>query len=373
MIYLDYSATTPVDDAVLDTYIEVTKKYIGNPNSLHKLGLESKKLIDAASEQIIKILDIFNSDIIYTSGASEANNLAIKGIACSHSGKHIITTELEHSSVSEAIKYLESIGYTVSYVKLDEFGLVDLSDLEKIICDDTVLVSIACVNSEVGVVQDLNKISKVIKKHPKAFFHSDMTQAIGKLKVDLSCVDLASISGQKFYGMKGVGCLIKKKNISLQPLIHGGKSTTIYRSGTPAVALIVSLAKALRLSYIDFDNKYNKVCELHDYLLEKLELLDVDINSNKYSVPHIVNVSLKKIKAETMLHALEQDDIYISTQTACSTSDSYSKAVFAVTKDKEKSSHSIRISLSHLTTKEEIDRFIDSFSENINQLKELSR
>lgn len=372
MIYLDYSATTPVNEEVLNTFDLVTRNYIGNPNSLHKLGTDAKKLIDAATKQIADILNVDSSEVIYTSGASEANNLAIKGICFKHHGKHIITTELEHSSVSETVKYLETqLGYEVSYVKLDSNGLVDLGDLKGLIRDDTILVTIAAVNSEVGICQDIKAISKILKDYPKVYFHSDMTQAIGKLKVDLSYVDLASISGQKFYGMKGIGCLIKKRNITLEPLIHGGKSTTVFRSGTPALALIVSLSKALRLCYIDFDKKYNKVVELHDYLLEKLSLLDVDINSNDYCVPHIVNISLKKIKSETMLHALEQDDIYISTQTACSTGN-YSLAVYAVTKDKERASHSIRISLSYLTTKGEIDGFLKSFEKNINKLKELS-
>lgn len=370
MVYLDYSATTPVNEEVLNTYVEVTKKYIGNPNSLHKLGVEAKQLIDAATKQVAEILGVNSNEVIYTSGASEANNLAIKGICFKHTGKHIITTELEHSSVSEAVKYMEKLGYQVSYVKLDNKGLVDLADLDNLIRDDTVLVSIAAVNSEVGVVQDLEAISKIVKKYPKVFFHSDMTQSIGKMKVNLAYVDLASVSAQKFYGMKGIGCLIKKANIDIEPLIHGGKSTTVFRSGTPATPLIVSFAKALRLAYVDFDKKNQHVLELHDYLINRLNSLDVLINSNEFCLPYIVNISLKGIKPETMLHALEQDDIYISTQTACSTGN-YSLAVFAVTNDMEKASHSIRVSLSYLTTKEEIDIFVSSLEKHISELSSL--
>lgn len=370
MVYLDYSATTPVNEEVLNTYVEVTKKYIGNPNSLHKLGVEAKQLIDAATKQVAEILGVNSNEVIYTSGASEANNLAIKGICFKHTGKHIITTELEHSSVSEAVKYMEKVGYQVSYVKLDNKGLVDLADLENLIRDDTVLVSIAAVNSEVGVVQDLEAISKIVKKYPKVFFHSDMTQSIGKMKVNLAYVDLASVSAQKFYGMKGIGCLIKKANIDIEPLIHGGKSTTVFRSGTPATPLIVSFAKALRLAYVDFDKKNQHILELHDYLINRLNSLDVLINSNEFCLPYIVNISLKGIKPETMLHALEQDDIYISTQTACSTGN-YSLAVFAVTNDMEKASHSIRVSLSYLTTKEEIDIFVSSLEKHIGELSSL--
>lgn len=370
MVYLDYSATTPVNEEVLNTYVEVTKKYIGNPNSLHKLGVEAKQLIDAATKQVADIFGVSSNEVIYTSGASEANNLAIKGICFKHTGKHIITTELEHSSVSEAVKYMEKLGYQVSYVKLDNKGLVDLADLENLIRNDTVLVSIAAVNSEVGVVQDLEAISKIVKKYPKVFFHSDMTQSIGKVKVNLAYVDLASVSAQKFYGMKGIGCLIKKANIDIEPLIHGGKSTTIFRSGTPATPLIVSFAKALRLAYVDFNKKNQHVLELHDYLINRLNSLDVLINSNEFCLPYIVNISLKGIKPETMLHALEQDDIYISTQTACSTGN-YSLAVFAVTNDMEKASHSIRVSLSYLTTRKEIDIFVNSLEKHISELSSL--
>lgn len=371
MIYLDYSATTPVNEDVLNTYVEVTRKYIGNPNSLHRLGVETKSLIDAATKQIAGILGVKSSEIIYTSGASEANNLAIKGICFKHTGKHIITTQLEHSSVSETVNYMKTLGYEVSYVKLDNNGLVDLDDLKNLIRDDTVLVTIAAVNSEVGVVQNIDEIGKILKNYPKIFFHSDMTQCIGKKKTNLSYVDLASISGQKFYGMKGIGCLIKKERIIIEPLIHGGKSTTVFRAGTPACALIVSFAKALRLAYEDIDMKNAHVLELNRYLLDKLNGLDVCVNSNEYCLPHIVNISLNGIKPETMLHALEQDDIYVSTQTACSTGN-YSLAVFSVTNDMEKARHSMRISLSYLTTKVEIDKFILSFSKNLDKLGELA-
>lgn len=369
MIYLDYSATTPVNQEVLNTYVQVSEKYIGNPNSLHKLGVEAKGLIDAASLQIANILGVKSSEIIYTSGASEANNLAIKGVCFKYQnrGRHIITTELEHSSVSETIRYLEGLGFSISYVKLDENGLVDLEHLASLMCDDTILVSIALVNSEIGIIQPIDEISKIVKQYPKCYFHSDITQAIGKIKVNLDCVDLASLSGQKFYGMKGVGCLIKKDNIVIDPLIHGGKSTTVYRSGTPALPLIVSLSKALRLAYEDFSNRYNHVFSLNKYLIEHLKELGVFINSNQYCVPHIVNISLNNIKSETMLHALEQDDIYISTQTACSTGN-YSKAVMAVSHDIDRASHSMRISISYLTTTLEIDQFILSLKNNIDRL-----
>ena len=369
MIYLDYSATTPVNKEVIDTYSRVCSEFIGNPNSLHKLGVEAKKLIDASTKQIANILGVSPNEIIYTSGSSESNNMAIKGVCSRYSnrGKHIITTNLEHSSIVAPLNYLQNNGFEVDFVKLDENGLVDLEDLKRLMRDDTLLVTICSVNSEVGVRQDLKAISEIVRSNPKTIFHSDVTQSIGKEKIDLSVVDMASISCQKFYGMKGIGCLIKRENLVIEPLIHGGKSTTVFRSGTPATPLIASFAKALRLAYEDFDNKLKHVVELNKYLKEKLNELDVYINSNDYCLPHIVNISLKNIKSEVMLHALEEHDIYISTQTACSTGN-YSASVYAVTQDKEKASRSIRISLSYLTTKEEIDTFIRVFNECIKKL-----
>ena len=373
MIYLDYSATTPVDEEVLNTFIEVNRKFIGNPNSLHKLGLQAKELIDASTNQITNILKLKDKEIIYTSGASEANNLAIKGICLKYQnrGNHIITTKLEHSSVIEPIKYLESIGFKVDYVKLDSNGLVDLNNLEELMNDKTILVSISSINSEVGTIQPIEKIKQIVKKYPKAYFHSDMTQSIGKQIINTDDIDLISFSSQKFYGLKGIGCLIKNKNLIIEPLIHGGKSTTVFRSGTPSPALIASSAKALRLVYENFDRKLKKVEELNKYLLSELGKLDVYINSNEYSIPNIINISLKGIKSETMLHALEKEDIYISTKTACSTG-GISDSLYAITKDKERSLSSLRISVSYLTTKEELEKFIEVFKSKLKKLTELN-
>ena len=372
MVYLDYSATTPVNKEVLESFSKACLEYIGNPNSLHKLGTEANSLIEKATIQIADLLKVKPSEIIYTSGSSESNNLAIKGVAFKHSnrGKHIITTSLEHSSVTAPINYLASIGYDIDIVKLDENGRVDIDNLKSLMRDDTILVSIISVNSETGIVQPIDEIKKIVKEYPKCYLHVDMTQSVGKTKVDLSDIDLVSFSSHKFYGMKGIGVLVKKENVDILPLIHGGKSTTIYRSGTPCLPLIVSLAKALRLILENLDEKYNKVLELNNYLKENIKDLDnVYINSNDYSIPHILNISCIGIKPETMLHALEEDEIYISTQSACSSNNSVSKAVLSVTHDEKRASSSIRVSLSYLTTKEEIDLFIKSFKKNIERLR----
>lgn len=360
MVYLDYSATTPIDEEVLDSFIKASN-YIGNPNSLHKLGLEAKELIDASTSQIKDLLNLENEEVIYTSGASEANNLAIKGIELyKNRGNHIITTDLEHSSIYGPLNYLSDNGYDIDIVPLKN-GVVDIEKLKEMITDKTILVSIGAVNSEIGVRQPIEEIGKVLKNYPKLFFHSDVTQAIGKIKIDLADVDMASFSSQKFFGIKGVGGLIKKEKIKLVPLIHGGKSTTIYRSGTPATGLIASTAKALRLAYENLDVDIENITKLNQKLRAGLKKYkNVYINSNNNSIPHILNISILGVKPETMLHALEDDEIYVSTQSACSTGN-ISKAVMAVTNDSNRASSSIRISISRKTTEAEIDKFLISF------------
>ena len=369
MTYLDYSATTPVNKEVLESFNKTCLEYIGNPNSLHKLGVKSKELEESATKQIAKLLNVKENEIIYTSGSSESNNLAIKGICERYSriGKHIITTNLEHSSIYGPIGYLQKHGYEVDFVKTKN-GIVDLEDLKNKLREDTILVSIASVNSETGIRQNIEEIAKLLKDY-NCYFHVDATQSIGKVNIDFRDVDLVSFSGHKIFGLKGIGCLIKKENIDLIPLIHGGKSTTIYRSGTPALPLIVSLSKALRLALEDLDKKEAYVKDLNEYLKESIkDIKNVTINSNENSIPQVLNISVLNIKPETMLHALEEDDIYISTQSACSSNNPVSKAVLEVTGDQERAKHSIRVSISYVTTKEEIDTFIKSFKKNVERL-----
>ena len=375
MVYLDYSATTSPKKEVVDTFAKVCLDFPGNPNSMHKLGLNSANLIKEATKQIANLLNIKENEIIYTSGSSESNNTAIKGIAYKYKnrGRHIITTSFEHSSIYGPLSFLQNEGFDVDFVKTDKNGIVDLNDLKRLLKDDTILVSIASVNSEIGIKQPIEEIGKILKKYPKCFFHVDMTQSIGKEKVSFENIDLASFSAHKFFGIKGIGCLIKKEKIELVPLIHGGKSTTVYRSGTPALPLIVSLSKALRLSLDNIDEKYKHVENLNRYLKDKLKKYEnVLINSNDCCIPHILNVSVLGIKPEVMQHALEEDDIYISTQTACSKSGP-SKAVLALTNDIERANSSIRISISYCTTKEEIDIFLKSFDKHYKKLISLNK
>ena len=229
MTYLDYSATTPVNKEVLDSFNKVTTNFIGNPNSLHRLGVEAKELIDEATHQIAQILNIKDDEIIYTSGASESNNTALKGICSKYQnrGKKILTTKLEHSSIYGALGYLQKNGFTLDFIELNENGEIDINDLKNKLTDDVILVTISHVNSELGIKQNVNEIGKIIHENSKAYFHVDMTQSIGKIKVSFENIDLASFTAHKIYGLKGIGALFLKKGIVIDNLIHGGKSTSV--------------------------------------------------------------------------------------------------------------------------------------------------
>ncbi len=371
MIYLDYSATTPVDKRVLDTFNKVCIDYPGNVNSLHDLGIKSKNLETYSTEEIAKLLHVKSNEIIYTSGASESNNLAIKGVCEKYKnrGKHIITTFLEHSSVIAPLNYLANKGYDIDFVNIKEDGLVDLDNLSSLINDNTILVSISLVDSEIGIRQNIEEISKIVRKYPKCIFHVDMTQATGKIDLPMECVDLASMSGHKIYGLKGIGLLIKKENISLEPLIHGGKSTTIYRSGTPALPLIASLKVALQLVLEDREEHYNYVKGLNNTIVEELKKYpQIHINSTSNSIPYTINFSIKNIRPETLIRSLSSKEVYISTKSACSSSDSMSNSIYALTHNKELSNNSLRISLSYKTTEEEVEEFLKIFHNCYKQL-----
>lgn len=364
MVYLDYSATTPTDKRVLEVFNKVCQDYYANSNSLHKLGTKSNELEQYATKKIAKLLNLKEHEIIYTSGASESNNHAIKGIGFKYKnrGKHIITTMLEHSSTLQTMKYLQEQGFTIDYVKIKDDGQVDIEHLKTLINNNTILVSICAVDSELGIKQPIEEIADILSFYPKCYFHVDCTQAIGKIEIDFSKIDLASLSAHKIFGLKGIGILIKKENIVIDPLIHGGKSTTIYRSGTPALPLIVSMMKSLELILPNINKYYENITTLNTIIQTKLkEYPNIHINSTYNSISHVINFSIKGIKPETFLHALDSYNIYISTKSACSSSNTMSASVYAVTKNREYANTSLRISLSYLTTIEEIDEFLKVF------------
>lgn len=363
MIYFDNSATTKVDERVLETFNKVSREYPGNANSLHSLGVKSKSLEEYATTKIAHLLGIKKSEIIYTSGATESNNTVLKGVTSKYQnrGNHIIITPLEHSSVIETAKYLETKGFIIDYVKIMPDGRIDLDDLAKLLDDNTILVSLSYVDSELGVVQDIAKISKMVRKYPKCYLHVDATQAFGKIKIDFSLVDFLSMSAHKIFGLKGIGLLFKKENIVIDNLIHGGKSTTSFRSGTPPLALICSLMKAIELILPNIDKNYDHVTKLNNLLTSHLSKYEgIHLNSTNYSLPYIINFSLLNIKPETFIHAMEEYDIYLSTKSACSTS-TISLAVNSIYHDEKISTHSIRISLSYQNTEAEVNKFNEVF------------
>ena len=364
MIYLDYAANTPVDDEVLFTFMEATRKYIANPNSNHPLGKIAREEIDKVSKKIAKYFNTEKENVIYTSGSSESNNLVIKGIADVRKklGNKIIISAVEHSSVVAPCNYLASCGFDVSVIPLKSNGMVDLDELKKELDDNTILVSICAVDSELGTIQPINEISKLVKKYPNAIFHTDATQAIGKVEFDYTGIDFITFGPHKFFGLNGFGVLINSNNNKLTPLIHGGKSTTIYRSGTPVTASVIALGKAFDLAINNFDERYRHVKKLNELLREKLSELDyVHINSPKREViPNTLNISLIDKDTKKVLKELENNEIYLSTTTACSLGSSPSKSVLAITGNEKLASNTLRISISHLTTEEEIKEFVEA-------------
>lgn len=309
MIYLDYAANTPIDKKVLDYYYDISQKYYGNPNSVHKIGKDAKNVIDKATENIAKKFGVSKEEIIYTSGATESNNMAIKGVCekYKNKGKHIIISSLEHNSIIASATVMQDKGFDVDLVPINKEGLVDINELKKLIREDTILVSIVAVDSEIGLVQPIEEISILLKQYPNIHFHTDATQAIGKVKIDYSNVDLITFSPHKFYGINGIGVLIKKKNTNLIPLISGGKSTTIYRSGTPVTPLIASVDKALDIALFNQDDRYNYVLDLNKKVINHLKKYNfIHINNTDKSIPFTINFSIKGVNSKDFAKMLEK-------------------------------------------------------------------
>ena len=364
MIYLDYSANTPVDARVLEQFCAVERRCIGNANSHHQAGSAAKAEIDAATIKIASLLGVQPAEIIYTSGASEANNFALKGLArlSRHAGRHIISTPLEHSSVSGTLTALQEQGYEIDLLDVKQDGTVDLEHLKDLLRPDTICVAITLVDSELGVVQPVQEIAAILKAYPHCHLHVDATQAVGKIPVSFEGVDTMSLTAHKFYGLNGIGLLIKRRNLALEPLIHGGESTTIYRSGTPTVALASSLACALDLAVTDLPNRVDHVAKLNAKLRAALSTYPlVRINSPEHTIPHVLNLSVRNVKGTVFQRELDAKGVCVSVKSACSSDGLPSRAVFAVSRDRRNALSSWRISLSHLTTEDEIKAFLQAF------------
>ena len=364
MIYLDYSANTPVDARVLEQFCAVERRCIGNANSHHQAGSAAKAEIDAATIKIASLLGVQPAEIIYTSGASEANNFALKGLArlSRHTGRHIISTPLEHSSVSGTLTALQEQGYEIDLLDVKQDGTVDLEHLKDLLRPDTICVAVTLVDSELGVVQPVQEIAAILKAYPHCHLHVDATQAVGKVPVSFEGVDTMSLTAHKFYGLNGIGLLIKRRNLALEPLIHGGESTTIYRSGTPTVALASSLACALDLAVTDLPGRVDHVAKLNAELRAALSTYPlVRINSPEHAIPHVLNLSVRNVKGTVFQRELDAKGVCVSVKSACSSDGLPSRAVFAVSRDRRNALSSWRISLSHLTTEDEIKAFLQAF------------
>ncbi|MBQ9263034.1 MAG: cysteine desulfurase [Clostridia bacterium] len=360
MIYLDYTAHMPPDEAALRAFGNAERTYIGNPNSHHSAGYEAGNAMAGYARQAAEALQVSPEEIIFTSGASESNNTAIQGIAYAsrHFGRHMITTPLEHPSVSGCLTALQERGWQIDVLSIDRQGRIDLEELKELLRPDTVLLTLCAVDSELGVIQPVREASDILKAYPHCRLHVDATQAVGKIPFDFSLADTVSLSGHKFGGVSGSGILYKKQAVDMEPLIHGGVSTTLYRSGTPAVGLAASLVTALCTALEKQGERYERVRALNALLRTEFSRRGMRVHSPENAVPYILNGGINGIKAAAFRDAMNRHGVCISVKSACSVEHTPSRAVYAVTKNRKQALESWRVSLSHLTTNEEINEFL---------------
>lgn len=380
MIYFDNSSTTKPYKEVVDSFVTVSTKYFGNPSSLHGLGAQAEGLLSQARKQVAKLLEVKEQEIYFTSGGTEGNNLAIKGVALAYQnrGKHIIVSSIEHASVGKACEQLKELGFEITYIPVDELGRVSASDIIAAVRDETILVTVMHVNNEVGSIQPIKEIGEGLKDFPKVFFHVDAVQSVGKIPLSLKGneIDLCTISGHKFHGLKGTGVLYVRDGIKLSALFSGGEQERKMRSGTENVAGAVCLAKALRISMEKTRNEEGQFVEIMTYIRSELEKIDgiVIHTPTEYSAPHILNFSVPKIKSEVLVHALEEKGVYVSTTSACSSKNkAISETVLMMTNNEELAVSSIRISLTYENSMDEAKQFIKVFKEVLKNLKEVMR
>ncbi|WP_345243578.1 cysteine desulfurase family protein [Pontibacillus salipaludis] len=375
MIYFDNSATTKPYPEVLKSFQQVSERYYGNPSSIHAFGSEAERLLQQSKKQAAQLLGIQSDEIVFTSGGTEGNNLAVKGIALQHQnrGKHIITTSIEHPSVLEACRSLESLGFEVTYLSVNEHGRVSVEEVQEAIREDTILISVMHVNNELGTIQPIEEIATLARQYPKLYFHVDHVQGLGKTDLDLSLIDLCTMSSHKIHGLKGTGLLYVKRNTSLFPLLHGGSQEASYRAGTENLPGIVAMVKALRMTKESQKHKRKHLKELHHYLREKISEIDeVVMNTPSDSAPHILNFSVPGYKPEVVIHALGEEGIYISTKSACSSKHADESAVLnACGHSRERSSAGLRVSITYDNTMEEGARFIHVLRNVLTELKEV--
>ena len=380
--YLDNSATTRCSDEAVKIMTRVLQEDFGNPSSLHNKGMEGENYVKAARSEIAKTLKVNDKEIYFTSGGTESNNLAIIGAARAYrrSGNKVITTMIEHPSVANPFAYLEDNGFEVTYLPVDNLGRVDLNALREAMTEDTILVSVMHVNNEIGAVQPIEEIAEIVKSvNKECVFHVDAIQSYGKFRIypKKIGVDMLSVSGHKIHGPKGSGFLFVKDKIKLKPIILGGGQEWGMRSGTENVPAIAGLGVAAREIYADFDNNIDRMYKLRDRFISEVTKIDgVTVNGplDHSGAPHIVSVSVSGVRAEVLLHALEDRNIYVSAGSACSSNKpAISKTLKAIGLDQKLLDSTVRFSFSIHTTEEEVDYAVSALQELVPMLSKYTR
>jgi cysteine desulfurase len=379
-VYMDYSATTFTKPEVLKEMIPYFTEYFGNPSSLYSMSDAPKKAINTARERVAKALNASKDEIFFTAGGSEGDNWILKGIAFANrnKGNHIITTKIEHHAILHTGKFLEENGFDVTYLPVDEYGLISIEDLKKAITDKTILVSVMFANNEVGSIQPIEEIGKICKEH-KIYFHTDAVQAVGHVKIDVKAmnIDALSLAGHKFYGPKGVGALYLKKGIKLENLIHGGAQERGKRATTENVPGIVGLGKAIEIAVGELEPEAKRLTKLRDKLLNGLvsKIPHVKVNGpiGEKRMPGNVNVSFVGIEGETLLLDLDDKGIFASTGSACASGSLDPSHVLLALGLKHETAHgSLRLSLGAGTTEEQIDYALEVIPKVVERRREMS-
>lgn len=384
MLYLDYAATTPPYPEVVEAVGEVMRTYYGNPSSIHRLGIEAERLVIQSRETIAGLLRVKPAELIFTSCGTESNNLAIKGSALAAKakgrGNHIITTPIEHASVSESVRQLESMGFRVTFAPVDETGAVRLDRLREALQEDTILVSVMHVNNEMGRIQPVADIGQMLRDRPNVLFHVDAVQGIGKLPLapDKLGIDLLSASAHKFRGPKGVGFLYRREGVRLEPLLAGGGQENGLRSGTENVPLLVGMAKALRMATDELDESIRRKREFRAIVAQGVasmpELRLTGTPDGEGMAPHILHLTFPGMKSEVVVHALEKRGIFISTRSACASGEEKpSESLLAMGFDRARAISGLRISYSEDYTADDAKRLVEALRETVGELRPLIR
>jgi cysteine desulfurase len=381
--YLDNSATTRAYDEVATLVAKIMTEEYGNPSSVHHMGMVSGERLSQARETIAATLKVEPQEILFTSGGTESDNLALIGVAKANKwrGKHIITTAIEHPAILETTTALEKEGFEITYLPVDETGVVQIEDLKAALREDTILVSMMFVNNEIGSVQKIQEAGEIIKAYNSdIYFHVDAVQGYGKFVIRPKSmkIDLLSVSGHKIHGPKGIGFLYIKKGTKINPICYGGGQQKGMRSGTENVPGIAGLALAAKMCYENFEDKQNKLYELKEYIIKSLNerLSDIKVNGPacREGAPHIVSVSIKGLAAETVLNMLSSKNIYVSAGSACTSNNPHiSDTLQAIGLEKDLLESTIRISMSFMTTKEEIDYFLDTLCSQVENMRKFYR